>query len=300
LSAARSPYGPRPGNDHAVVSSIGLQFIADSIPLPANSNGIVLQRTAMDLVTLIAACAFSVGPNNAPTGLDRSVMQALVFEQSGGEPWSFSVPRESFARVLPTLKDAIREARAVRLNRGHIHVGLAGLATEPQGFTALMFAPCPNITFATREIAGLVEHCKAVSKPDPIYCAIAAYHGSWGRPDTWFADAVLATMKKGNAPNFDMPNDAYLGADDVAADAPPARQHAALTSPALTLDDRERGWSSALFPAKPMKTDNPSTDAQNRDHAAEQAHPVGAPLDAPTTHKTPDSLFVPRSSQPKP
>ena len=249
---------------------------------------------------MIAACALSVEPKSSPSSLDRSVMHALIFEQSGGEPWSFSVPGESFARVFPTLKDAVHEARAVRLERGNIHVGLAGLATEPQSATALMFAPCPNISFAARQITELVERCNAASKPDPIYCAIAAYHGSWDRPDTWFADAVRATVKKGNAPNFDMPKAANLDADDVAADAPPARQHAALTTPVLTLDNRERGWSSALFPAKPMNTDHPSTDAQNPDHAAEQWHSIGAPPHALATVKTPgDSLFVPRSSEPK-
>ena len=59
----------------------------------------------MDLVTLIAACALSVEPK---------LMHALVWEQSGGEPWSFSVPGESLPRVLPTIQDAIREARATR------------------------------------------------------------------------------------------------------------------------------------------------------------------------------------------
>ena len=159
-----------------------------------------------------------------------------------------------------------------------------------------MFAPCPNITLAAREIIQLIERCKAASKPDPIYCAIAAYHGSWDRPDTWFADAVRATVKKGNAPNFDVPKDAYLGADDVAAT--PAHQRAGLTTPALTLDDRERGWSSALFPAKPMTTDHASTDVQNRGHAPEQSQSIGAPSHSPATNMTlGDSLFLPRSSE---
>ena len=252
----------------------------------------------MDLLTLIAACALSVEPKGPPSVLDRSVMHALIFEQSGGEPWSFSVPGEGFARVLPTLKDAMREARAVRLDRGNIHVGLAGLTTEPQSVTTLMFAPCPNITLAAHQIVQLVERCKAAPKPDPIYCAIAAYHSSWDRPDTWFADAVRATVKKGNAPNFDMPKDAYPDADDVAAHAPPARQHAALTTPVLTIDDRERGWSSALFPLKPMNTHNPSIEVSNRHHPAEQSHSIGAPSHSPATDMTPgDSLFVPRSSE---
>jgi hypothetical protein len=251
----------------------------------------------MDLVTLIAACALGVEPKSPPSGLDRSVMRALIFEQSGGEPWSFSVPGEGLARVLPTLKDAIREAQAVKLNRGNIHIGLAGLPAEPHSATALMFAPCPNITLAAREIIQLIERCKAASKPDPIYCAIAAYHGSWDQPDTWFADAVRATVKKGNAPNFDMAKAAYLDADNVAADATAAHQRAALTTPVLTLDDRERGWSSALFPVKPMNTHNPSL-VSNRNHDAEQSHSIGAPSHSPATNKARgDSLFVPRSSE---
>lgn len=246
---------------------------------------------------MIAACALSLEPKSQASGLDRSVMQALIFDQSRGEPWSFSVPGESFARVLPTLK--IREARAVRLDRGKIHVGLAGLATEPQSVTALMFAPCPNIALAAHQIVQLVGRCEAASKPDPIYCGIAANHGSWDRPDTWFADAVRATVKKGNAPNFGMPNDAFLDAGD-AVDTLPTRQLAALGKPVLTFHDRERGWSSALFPAKPMTTGHPATDMQHRGHAAEQSHSNGASPQARATNKSPgDGLFVPRSSEPK-
>ena len=37
----------------------------------------------MDLITLVATCALTVDPK---------LMHALVWHQSGGEPWSFSVP----------------------------------------------------------------------------------------------------------------------------------------------------------------------------------------------------------------
>ena len=37
----------------------------------------------MDLVTLVTACAL---------GMEPKLMQALVWQQSGGDPWSFSVP----------------------------------------------------------------------------------------------------------------------------------------------------------------------------------------------------------------
>jgi len=41
------------------------------------------EECVVDLVTLVAACALTVDPK---------LMHALVWHQSGGEPWSFSVP----------------------------------------------------------------------------------------------------------------------------------------------------------------------------------------------------------------
>jgi hypothetical protein len=246
----------------------------------------------MDLVTLIAACALSVEPK---------VMHALVWEQSGGEPWSFSVPGESLPRVLPTIQAAIREARATRPGGSRIRVGLTGLSTDPRSVTAVIFAPCPNITLAARQITQLAERCKTISKPDPLYCAVAAYHGSWDRPDTQFADAVRATVEKGNAPNFDMPKDAYFDASDIASERPIPGSHAALTTSAPTPDDRARGWSSALFPVRPAKPDNTSTDVQNGDETVEQRRSPGLAAAAPSPSKGPvDSLFVPRSSERRP
>jgi hypothetical protein len=255
---------------------------------------------SMDLVTLITACALGVEPNGPRSSLDPKVMQALIFEQSGGEPWSFSLQGEGFARVLPTMHDAFREARAVRPDRQKIHIGLAGLPTDPASATALMFAPCPNIALATVEIAQFVERCKTTSKPDPIYCAIAVYHGSWERPDEWFANDVRATVTKGNAPNFEMPNDGYLDAGDVAAHATPADRDAVPTGSLSSPDDRRRAWSSALFPATPKTADRQLTDIQNRDYDAAQSHSIGASTDVTLTNKTQShDLFVPGSGEPK-
>jgi hypothetical protein len=246
----------------------------------------------MDLVTLITACALSVDPN---------IMHALIWEQSGGEPWSLSVPSEAMPRVLPTIQDAIREARALRPQAGRIRVGPTGLSIDPRSVTAVMFAPCPNMTLAARQITQLAERCKTASRPDPIYCAIAAYRGSWDRPDTQFADAVRATVKKGNAPNFDLPKDAYFDASDIASDTPISGTHAALSPPTSAPDDRVRGWSSALFPAKSPKPNSTSAEVQNGDQAAGERRSSSPAAAVPAASKAPvDSLFVPRSSERRP
>jgi hypothetical protein len=248
----------------------------------------------MDLVTLVTACALTVEPK---------VMHALIWQQSGGEPWSFSVPTESLPRVLPTMQDAIGEARAVRSDGGRIRVGLTGLSTDARSTTAAMFAPCLNITLAARQIALLNEHCKTLPrfKADPMYCAIAAYRSSWERPDTTFVEAVKTTVVKADAPNFDMPKDAYFDSTGLASETLAPRPHAALTAPAVTSDDRERGWSSALFPMKPPKPGNAPVDAPNRDRTAEQPHSPDPASVPPTATRPPtDSLFVPRSSEGRP
>ena len=176
----------------------------------------------MDLVTLITACALNVEPK---------LMHVLIWRQSGGEPWSFSVPGESLPRVLPTLQDGVREAQVARPEGDRVRVGLAGLSINPRSVTAVMFAPCPNVTLAARQLTRLVERCNATSKPDPDYCAIAAYRGSWDRPDIGFADAVRATVEEGNTPNLDLPKDAYFDASDIASDMPTRKPHAALSTP---------------------------------------------------------------------
>lgn len=255
----------------------------------------------MDLASLITACALSVEPKSLRTDFDSKVMQALIFEQSGSEPWSFSVQGEGFARAFSTMQDALYQARAVRPDRQKIHVGLAGLPTDPASAAALMFAPCPNVALAMLEISQLVERCKTTAKPAPIYCGIAAYHGSWDRPDTWFADAVRARLEKGNAPDFEMPRDPYIDPDDATADLQqPADRNAALTGSLQRPDDRQHAWSSALFPAQLMKADTSSTDVRSRDHAAEHLRSIGVPSRAPATNQAPgNNPFARRPSEPK-
>ena len=246
----------------------------------------------MDLVTLIAACALNVEPK---------LMHALIWKQSGGEPWSFSVPSESLPRVLPTLRDAVREAQATRPEGDRIRVGLSGLLVNPRSVSAVMFAPCPNVTLAARQLTRLVERCNTTSKPDPTYCAIAAYRGSWDRPDIVFADAVRTIVEEGAAPNLDLPKDAHFDATDIASNMPRRKPQAAPSTPELQSDDHTRGWSSALFPTKSKKVDGPSASEPNGDRIAEEPRLSSPAAAVEDTSKAPiDDLFVPRSSEGRP
>jgi hypothetical protein len=139
------------------------------------------------------------------------------------------------------------------------------------------------------------------ANPDPTYCAVAAYRGAWDRPDTRFADAVRATVEKGNAPNFEIPKDAYFDGSDVASEPPASARLAAATAPGSQVDDRMRGWSSALFPAVPSQPDSPPADVQTDDRPAGKP-PVSDPgTTGPAASKAAvDGLFVPRSSVRRP
>jgi hypothetical protein len=243
----------------------------------------------MDLVTLITACALNVEPK---------LMQALICKQSAGEPWSFSVPGESLPRVLPTRQDAVREAQATRPEGDRIRVGLTGLSTYSRSVTAVRFAPCPNVAIAARQLTQLVERCNKASKPDPTYCAIAAYRGSWDQPDIGFANAVRATVEDGNAPNLGLPKDAYFDASDIASDMPTGKPNAPSSTPGSKCDDRTRGWSSALFATRSTRPNGTSAGKQNGDRAAEEPRLRGPAAAVPEAGKAPvDSLFVPSSSE---
>ena len=244
----------------------------------------------MDLTTLVAACALAVDPK---------IMHALIWHQSGGEPWSFVVPGEREPQVYQTVHEAVRAARAMDRDDVPIRVGLTGLSADPRSATAAMFAPCPNITIAARQIAQLGERCKTSPrfKGDPMYCAIAAYHGSWDRPDNAFANAVKTSVAKNDAPDFEMPKETGSDFADVGSATQPAF-HDTATAPPPAPDDRERGWSSALFPVKPQQFDRPSTNGSAGDPRAADAQKFDAPNARPpnvTPHT--DSLFVPRSTE---
>ena len=103
-------------------------------------------------------------------------------------------------------REAIVEAHRSASTSLPIRIGLTGLVVNSGAATLAMLMPCANISIAARQITQLSGRCQAVPRltANAIHCSIAAYHESWERPDNKFADAVLTSAAKGDAPNFDM------------------------------------------------------------------------------------------------
>jgi hypothetical protein len=97
----------------------------------------------MDLVALVAACALTV---------DQKLMHALVWHQSGGEPWSFSVPGERQPHVYRSPRETVAEAHKTASTELPIRIGLTGLPIDPASATLAILMPCPNISIASGQV----------------------------------------------------------------------------------------------------------------------------------------------------
>jgi conjugative transfer signal peptidase TraF len=143
---------------------------SDNVSLPSVSS--TLEVNTNGPPTLIAACALTVDPK---------IMHALIWHQSGGEPWLFSVSGQRQPQVLRSMGDAIGAARGTQPDDVAIRVGLAGLPGTPRAVTATMFAPAPTSSrpharsLSLRRCAGPLLARRATR-----YCAVAAWHGSLG------------------------------------------------------------------------------------------------------------------------
>lgn len=198
----------------------------------------------MDLTTLIAACALMVDPK---------VMHALIWQQSGGEPWAFTVSGQQQPQVLRSLRDAVNAARDTTPSDALIRIGLAGLPATPRSVTPAMFIPCFNISSAASRLVQLTQRCNTSSRTngDPTHCAVAAYHGSWDQPDNTFADAIHTTVVKNDAPDFEMPAETEVDPDasNISSDPASHQTEIAPESPApSTSNDYQRARESPLFP----------------------------------------------------
>jgi soluble lytic murein transglycosylase-like protein len=244
----------------------------------------------MDLTTLVTACAFAVDPK---------VTHALIWHQSGGEPWSFTVAGVHQPQIFRDVSDALDAAHDTYPADVTIRIGLTGLSATPRSVAAAMFAPCSNITLAARQIADLAERCKTSSHSnhDPIYCAIAAYRGSRERPDNAFADAVRTSVANNDAPDFEMPARTDVNAAEIRSARQPASHDTAMAPPAAP-DDRERARLSPLFPVKSRPSERPPIDdaAGERPAVQEQKSDVQSARPTPAQPLA-DGLFVPRSAQ---
>jgi hypothetical protein len=199
----------------------------------------------VDLIALVAACSLTVDPK---------LMHALVWHQSGGEPWSFSVPGERQPYVWRSAQQAVAEAHRSAPRGLPIRIGLTGLRVDSDAATLALFTPCTNVSTAARQVTELVERCKipAPLTVDPVRCAIAAYGGSWDHPDNGLAGAVLTSAAKGDAPDFDMPDEINGRLDAAASELPGSGQRDSAERPAAA-GDHLQAWSSGLFPAKAKK-----------------------------------------------
>jgi hypothetical protein len=248
----------------------------------------------MDLVTLVTACSLTVDPK---------LMHALVWHQSRGEPWAASMQDEGLPRVYASMQEAIREIRANAARSDTIRIGLAGIAVAPSNVAPAVFLPCRNVAMAATQLAKLTERCKAHPrlKNDPTFCAVAVYRGFWEKPDVDFADAVEISFVRGNAPNFDISNDNGIELLDVAWDTPASRANAASRESAGPFEERERGWSSALFAIMAQQSTGESTDKASDNANTDKVPSARVPAVRASADKaSAGSLFVPQSSDRRP
>ena len=241
----------------------------------------------MDLVTLVTACALAVDPK---------LMHALVWHQSGGEPWAISVQGEPNPRIYSSMDLAIREARTE--SRAVVRVGLAGLSMASSRVAATVLLPCRNVAMAAAQIAKHVSRCKTHPrlKADPTFCAVAVYRGSWEQPDVKFATDVATSVVKGDAPNFDMPRGTSTEIFDTAGDAQPETE-TPIVDITAAFAERARGWSSALFPPKSKPAiSGPESNSTALPSAAEPPSSRAPPALSSDNNPQDRDLFVRRAA----
>jgi hypothetical protein len=242
----------------------------------------------VDLIALVAACSLTVDPK---------LIHALVWHQSGGEPWSFSVPGERQPYVWRSAQQAVAEAHRSAPRGLPIRIGLTGLRVDSDAATLALFRPCTNVSTAARQVTELVERCKiAPLTADPARCAIAAYGGSWDHPDNKFADAFLTSAAKGDAPDFDMPGKIDGPLDAAASGHSLPGRHISAERPAAA-DDQFQAWSSGLFPALSKPVDRMGSSSPDAARPQESSTVSARPV---TASSQGDDLFVRRSPERRP
>jgi hypothetical protein len=243
----------------------------------------------VDLIALVAACSLTVDPK---------LMHALVWHQSGGEPWSFSVPGERQPYVWRSAQQAVAEAHRSAARALPIRIGLTGLQVHSDAATLALFMPCTNVSTAARQVTELLERCKIAAPltADRARCAIAAYRDSWDHPDKLFADAVLTSAAKGDAPDFDIPGKIDGPLDAAASELPLSGQRDPAERPAAAADQLQ-ALSSGLFPTRAKHVNGTSASSPSAGRLQESSAISERPL---TALSNDDGLFVRRSPERRP
>jgi hypothetical protein len=195
----------------------------------------------MDLITRIAACAVTVDPK---------VMHALIWHQSGGELWSLSLLGERQRYTYRSAREAVVQAHRSTPTGFPIRVGLTGSAVGSGAPHRGDADAAPDVSIVARQIMQLSDRCNAVPRimGNSIHCAVAAYYGSSDHPDNKFADVVLTSVAKGDAPNFDMPDEIGARLNDIATDARLVGQRISRARAPLRLTINSRAGRARCFP----------------------------------------------------
>ena len=126
-----------------------------------------------------------------------------------------------------------------------------------------MFSPCVNLTITTRRLAQAAARCKAEDRPDPEYCAVGVYFGSWQEPALDMVDAVLvqAAVQGEQAPP--VIEDYYAGRS---APADLSRPPAGTGEPDMTKEEHRRAelleGGGGLFPQVESENEEFSKDPE--------------------------------------
>lgn len=213
----------------------------------------------MDLVSLIAACSFGA--------FDPEITRAVVALSSYGEPWSYRIAGEPNAKVFQTPEAAIAGARQAQELGKAVRVGLGGIAVDLEAATAqpneVMFSPCANLTITTRRLAQAADRCKAEGRPDPEYCAVGVYFGSWNEPAADMVDAVLIQVAVQGDQAPPVIEDYYASRGASAESAPP---QAGTREPEITDEERRQAefleGGGGLFPRATSGDDKLNKDPE--------------------------------------
>ena len=105
---------------------------------------------------------------------------------SYAEPWSYRIEGDRNAKVFRTPEAALSGARQAQELGKPVRVGLGGIAVDLEAATAqpneAMFSPCVNLSITTRRLEAAAARCESAGQPEPEYCAVGVYFGSWEAP----------------------------------------------------------------------------------------------------------------------